>query len=121
MCLVNKEKLDGKHECGFISNYCTQYKDVKIIFRKYWPILSMDKVLRKSVLKDPVFFVFFYRKGPSFGDKVVKKIIDPPNRSLMFWDKAGFYSCRKCLACYQVSTHVRGLTEFQSTSNGKSF
>lgn len=39
----------------------------------------------------------------------------------MFWDRAGFYSCRRILLCRQVNTHVRGLTEFCSTANGKPF
>ena len=37
----------------------------------------------------------------------------------MFWDRAGFTACRRCKSCRQVSTHLRGLTRFTSTANGK--
>lgn len=39
----------------------------------------------------------------------------------MFWDRAGFFACRKCKACQQVTTHIRGVTSFASTANGNEF
>lgn len=39
----------------------------------------------------------------------------------MFWDQTGFHACRRCKACQQVTTHLRGLTSFTLTANGKEF
>lgn len=78
----------------------------------------MDRVLSRHLPVNPP---FIYRKASSFGDQVVKKVLDPPKRMKMFWDRAGFYACRKCKSCRQVTTHLRGLTSFTSTANGKEF
>lgn len=78
----------------------------------------MDKILMKAIPENPV---FIYRKGQSFGDKVVKKILNPPIKPTMCWARPGFYVCRRCFSCQQVNTRLRGLTEFQSTANSKVF
>lgn len=92
--------------------------DFETIFRKHRNILAMDKVLSKVLQDKPP---FLYKRTTSFGDQVVKKVLDPPNKTKMFWDRAGFHACRKCKECLQVSTHLRGLRSFVSTANGKEF
>lgn len=72
-CLVESLKpKDNKQEWGFISNYYDQYREVEFIFKKYWEILKMDRILRKVLPDIPP---FIYRKNPSFGDSVVKKSV----------------------------------------------
>lgn len=62
-CLTEEIKpKDKKHEWGFISNYYDQYREVEMIFRKYWEILKMDKVLGKVLPGVPP---FIYRKTSS--------------------------------------------------------
>lgn len=57
-----------------------------------------------------------------FGDKkIVKKILNPPTGPTMFWHNPCFFACRRCLSCRQVHTRLRGLTEFQSAANQKTF
>lgn len=63
------KQRDSKHEWGFISAYHAQYKEVEATFQKYW-VLTTDKILTKALPDNPV---FIYRKGPSFGDRIVKK------------------------------------------------
>lgn len=72
------------------------------------------KTLQNVVPKNPA---FIYRKAPNFGDKIVKKVLDPPVRPTMFWDCASFYACRRCKTCAKVNSPIRGLTEFTSTGN----
>lgn len=86
--------------------------------RKHWHILCMDRVLQQALPEKPL---FIYRKASSYGDKIVKKVLDPPKRPGTFWDLAGFFSCRKCKACSKVSCHIRGLTECTSKANNKTF
>lgn len=69
--------VDSKHEWGFIRNFHTQYREVEAIFRTYWRVMNVDKILGPLLPDNPV---FIYRKAPYFGDKVVKKILDPPIR-----------------------------------------
>lgn len=40
-------------------------------------MLCMDRVLQPALPENPV---FIYRKAPSCGDKIVKKLLDPPKR-----------------------------------------
>lgn len=65
--------------------------------------------------------MFIYRKTPSFGDRVLKKVLDQPQKPRMFWDRNGFYACRRCKACQPTNTHIRGLSSFTSTVNGREF
>lgn len=64
---------------------------------------------------------FIYWKAPNFGDKLVKKILDPPTRPHAFCDRDGFFVCWKCRACREVNRPIRGLGSFISTSNNKEF
>lgn len=80
--------------------------------------MTTDKILTKVIPEDPI---FIYRKGQSFGDKIVKKILDPPTKPSMFWDNPGFFACGRCISCRQVHTRLRGVMEFQSTANSKVF
>lgn len=107
-----------QHEWGFITGYHEQYKDVEAIFRKHWNILKLDKVLNEQLPSVPP---FIYRKAPSFGDQIVKKVLDPPKKLQMFWDRPGFTACRRCKACRQVTVHLRDLKHFTSTANGTTF
>lgn len=61
-----------------------------------------------------------YRKAASYGDCVVKKVLDLP-RPPSFWDRDLFYACRRCKACREVNRPIRGLDSFRSVSNNKSF
>lgn len=116
--MIDKIKQkDTKHEWGFISAYRAQHKEGEVIFKKDWALLSTDKILTKFIPENPI---FMYRKGQFFGDKVVKKILNPQIRPTMFWDSPGFHACR-CISCRQVRTRLRGVTEFQSTANSKIF
>lgn len=107
------------HEWGFITNFNAQHKEIETIIQQHWEILRMDKVLGKVI---PVRPSFIYRRGPTFGDQVVQKIIDPPKRPSMFWQQMkGFFACRRCRSCSQVRHHLRGLTTFTSPANGCMF
>lgn len=118
-CLVPRvRQQDSKHEWAFISEYHEQYREIETIFNKHWNILCMDKTLSKVLPPRPP---FIYRKTRSFGDQVVKKVLDPPSKIKMFWDRTGFFACSNCKASQQVSTHLRGLTNFTSTANVKEF
>lgn len=88
------------------------------MFSTHWHILLMDKVLKLVLLPNPK---FIYRKAPNFGDKIVKKVLDPLTRPHSFWDRDGFFACRKCRACREVNRPIRGLGSFTSTSNNKEF
>lgn len=71
-------------EWGFISQFHAQYKEVEEIFKKHWHILLMDKKLT-TVL--PAVPQFIYRKTTSFGNRIVKKVIDPPKCPQTFWEQ----------------------------------
>lgn len=111
-CLEDRPSVESsKHEWGFISNFHVQYREIEKIFKQHWHILRMDKTLNQSL---PISPSFIYRKAPNFGDMVVKKVLDPPIRPVMFWDQAGFYACRRC---QKIKHPIRGMTEFTSTSH----
>lgn len=78
----------------------------------------MDKKLNTALPLTPQ---FIYRKAPSFGDRAIKKVIDPPTRPQSFWDRNDFFACRRCKACGEVTRSIRGLDNFISTSNNRSF
>lgn len=37
-----------------------------------------------------------YKRGPTFGDKVVKSALNPPKQSIVFSRLERFYACKKC-------------------------
>lgn len=118
-CLQPRESIRIRNIIGgFIGSFHEQYKDIKSIFRTQWDILRMDRILSKALPETPP---FIYRRTASFSDKVVKKVLDPPSRPQMFWDRAAFYACRKYKVCQQVDTHIRGLSSFRSTANSAEF
>lgn len=127
IALIPREEFlrDGIHppksnyqEWSFICGFHAQHKEVEEIFVTHWHILLMDKVLKPALPLKPG---FIYRRAPSYADKIVNKIIDPPCRHPSFLDKDGFYACRKCRACKEVRTPIRALEKFVSTSNNKEF
>lgn len=71
----------------------------------------MDKVLNQVLPVNPS---LIYRK-------VVKKVLDPPSRPQMFWNRTNFFVCRKCKACQQVRNSIRGLEKFRSMANNRAF
>lgn len=95
----------------------TSFLNLEKLRRYSKNFLNLDKVPNKVLPKEPM---FIYRKTPSFGDSVVKKVLDQPQRPKMFWDRKGFYACRRCKACQQT-THSRGLSTFTSAANGREF
>lgn len=110
--------INDRQEWKLISNFQSQYKEIEDIFKRHWHMLCMDKVLKETLPENPS---FIYRKTPNFGDRIVKKVLNPPNRPCMFWDHAGFFSCRRCKACLQINHPIRGLIKFISTGNNRTF
>lgn len=55
------------------------------------------------------------------GDRVVKKVLDPPTRPSSFWDRDGFFACQKCKECREVAVPLRGLDTFTLAMNNKEF
>lgn len=80
--------------------------------------MRLDKSLMNVL---PIKPKFIYRKAQSFGDLIVKRVVDPPSRIPSFWNQNGFFACRKCRACKEVSRPMRGVERFSSTSNNKEF
>lgn len=118
-CLAPKvRRQDSKHEWGFISGFHEQNWEIEVIIKKHWNILCMDKVLSKVLPENPP---FIYRKTSSFGIKWSRKYSILQAKPKCFGIEQVFYACRKCKACQQVATHLRGLTSFVSTANGKGF
>lgn len=116
---MDKDRQVGpRQEWGFISNFHGQYREIEDIFKRYWHVLCKDRTLIQALLAKPS---FIYRKAHNFCDRVVKKVLDPLTRPSMFWDRAGFYSCRRCNTCSQVNSLIRGLTAFTSTGNNRTF
>lgn len=71
MCLEDKEKTnDSRQEWGFISDFHSQFRDVEEIIKKHWEILSMDKILKNVLPKEPM---FIYRKTSSLETGLLKK------------------------------------------------
>lgn len=111
-------RKSSKHEWGFIPNFHVQYKEIGNIFKQHWHLLCIKKALNQVLPRNPSFIC---RKALNFGDKVVKKVLDPPVRPEMFWDRAGFFACRRCQTCVKVNQPIHGLSEFISTANNMSF
>lgn len=118
--LIDQPKVQNNdnHEWSFISGFHSQFREVEDIFNAHWHVLCMDKTLGPSLPCRPK---FIYRRAHSFADKIVRKVLDPPSRPLTFWDKKGFYSCRRCRACREVGRPMRALESFTSSSNGREF
>lgn len=106
---VTHPPVNNNQEWSFISGFHLQYKEVENIFNSHWHILQMDKTLKPVLPSKPG---FIYRRAPSYADKIVKKVIDPPCRPPSFWDKDGFFACRRCRACKDVNTPVRAIDKF---------
>lgn len=58
--------------------------------------------------------LLFIEKHPILGIRWSKKF------QILLSD-AGLFSCRRCKACSQVNCPIRGLTEYTSSSNNKTF
>lgn len=69
--------MSDQHQMRFITGFHFQFKDVEAIFKKHWHILSRDRQLEGILPSLPK---FVYRRAPNFGDRVVKKILDPPGQ-----------------------------------------
>ena len=112
-CLKKREAAESnnQHQWGFLTGFHAQYKEIETIFRKHWYILSKDIHLGGTIPEQPR---FIYRKAPSFGDRVVRKILDPPNPYIKI-DLRGFFPCRKCICCRTVQVHNRGKCEVIGT------
>lgn len=108
----------NSQEWSFFSGCHSQFREVENIFRIHWHVLLLDKVLKTVIPAKPK---FIYRKALNYGDKVVKKVIDQPSRPPSFWDRDGFFSCRKCPACREVNRPMRVVETFVSTSDNKGF
>ena len=78
----------------------------------------MDKKIGPLIPQRPQ---FIYRKAPTYGDTIVKKILDLPEKPQSFWDKNVFFSCRKCKPCKEVKKVQRNLDRFTSPSNKQEF
>lgn len=74
----------------------------------------MDRNLGPALPTNPK---FIHRKAPNFGDRVVRKILDPAGQLQLHFDKKGFYSCRKCISCRTVNI----INSFNSGGAGNSF
>lgn len=83
-------------------------------FNQHWHILLLDKKLSTILPPRPQ---FIYKKAPSYEDLVVKKVLDPPTKPQSFWDRNGFFACRRCKACREVSRPIRGLDNFTASNN----
>lgn len=90
-CLRNKDAkpLNVQHQWGFISNFHYQYREIENIFSKYWHILCRDRHLCDTLPNKPK---FIYRRALNFGDRVVTKILDPPDKQALRIDLKGFFS-----------------------------
>lgn len=111
---ISSVPTSNTKEWGFISQFHTQYKEFEAIFNQHWHILLLDKKLGSVLPPKPQ---FIYRKAPNHGDRIVKKVLYPPTRPQSFWNQNGFFACRKCKACKEVSKTTRGLDKFSSQVN----
>lgn len=118
-CLKKKEPQisNNQHQLSFISSFHCQYREVERIYKKHWHILCKDRHLGEILPQQPK---FIYRRAPSFGDQVVKKILDPSDQRALKIDFRGFYCCRKCICCRTVRTSQRGVTSVTNT-DGETF
>lgn len=119
-CLRNTNIVETNldHEWSFISSFHSQFREVENIFHKHWHVLCLDRTLSSVLPAKPK---FIYRKAPNFGDLIVKKVIDPPGRNTNFYNQNGFFACRKCKACRNVSRPMRKVEKYTSTSNDREF
>ena len=115
---INATCESNPNEWGFITQFHSQYKEVESIFKDHWHILLLDKKLGPVIPQQPR---FIYRRAPTYGDTIVKKILDLPTKPQSFWDKNGFFSCRRCKPCKEVKNLKRGLDRFSSPTNRQEF
>ena len=118
MCNGAKVDITGSREWNFLSDFHSQYREVENIFSTHWHVLSMDKTLAPILPSKPG---FIYRRASNIADRVVRKVLDPPSRPATFWDRDGFFACKKCRACKEASRPVGAVANFISTSNHKEF
>lgn len=85
-----------------------------MIFKRYWYILCRDRHLGEVLPEQPK---FIYRRAPSFGDRAVKKILDPPGHPSIKIDLKGFFPCRKCICCRTVRMSNRGMKKITTREN----
>ena len=118
-CLEKKveQPNNNQHQWGFLSGFHAQYREVEAIIKNHWHILGKDRHFAEILPSQPR---FIYRRAPNFGDKVVRKILDPPDQQALRIDFKGFYSCRKCICCRTVQISNRGKQQVTS-SDGKIF
>lgn len=115
-CLKERDCIvpTNQHQLGFISGFHHQYRDVEMIFKRHWHILCRDRHLGDVLPSRPK---FIYRRAPSFGQRVVKKILNRPNDQTIKIDLQGFYACRKCICCKTVKVINRGVTQITNADN----
>ena len=78
----------------------------------------MDKKLGPVLPPKPE---FIYKKASNYGDRIVKKVLDPPAKPKTFWDQNGFFACRKCKPCREVTNIMRGIEKFTCPVNNAEF
>ena len=111
-----EEPSTNEHQWSFLTGFHIQYKEIETIYKKHWHILSRDRHLGGVIPQQPR---FIYRRAPNFGDRVVRKILDPPDRQLKI-DLKGFFPCRRCICCRTVKEHNKGINKVTS-SDGTMF
>lgn len=84
------------------------------ILAKHWYILKAENPFISERPK------IIYRRAPSLRDKLVKNIVEPPAKMIPFFQKPGFYPCRKCVGC-KNSGNKKMIDKFTSKSTGKTY
>lgn len=79
-------------EMAFVTGFNNQYKALKHIMKKYWPILKEDRVLSRILPARPK---FVYRRAPTLRNYLVHNLIDPPKSVKIFSEMKGFYKVPK--------------------------
>lgn len=74
----------------------------------------MTKGMRDVLPSSPK---FIYRREPSFGQRVVKKVLNQPQHQTLSIDLKGFFACRRCICCRTVQIRHRGMTQITNVEN----
>lgn len=111
LCLKKKPEVqmpNSQHQLGFISNFHCQYKEIENIYKKHWHILCRDRHLGELLRNQPK---FIYRGVPNLGDRIVKKILDPPDQQALKINLKGFFAYVYVAEMFSNGVELKFLTE----------
>lgn len=103
---------------AFLTTYSSQHWAIKRIFKRHWPVIKNDRILRPLLSDNPL---VLFKGATNLRHLLAPNVLDPPKRPTFLGDLKGFFPCRKCKVCKVNALCDRRLTKFTSEGTGVTY